>query len=290
MNTKKYKAPGYFVDKAEEYGEKYGLKENPTIKGWDDEIDAFRHAYMQAYITAHQGEKVAKLLGDAYEKYGDYTESQKASERNMDLWNNEIGRRIGVEVINEISHFKDITTPKMFEDMIADKIYEKIKSGEIITNPNDTRKYEDLIKGNPTGGAARIEERPFTRQEIGRMTPDEFSANESLIMEQLEKGQILDESLDYTKQFPHGCFYTREDIARMSAKEYEKHEKDILKQMEKQGIPSEKDLPKGEKSGYSKSSNKSPSDGKSSGGSSSGGGSSDGHWVTIKGNHVLIDD
>ena len=60
--------------------------------------------------------------------------------------------------------------------------------------------------------------------------------------------------------------------------------------MEKQGIPSEKDLPKGEKSGYSKSSNKSPSGGKSSGGSSSGGDSSDGHWVTIKGNHVLIDD
>ncbi len=42
--------------------------------------------------------------------------------------------------------------------------------------------------------------------------------------------------------------------------------------MKKQGIPSEKDLPKGEKSGYSKSS------------------ADDGRWVTINGNHVLIKD
>lgn len=285
MNTKKYRSQGYFVDKAEEYGKKYGLKENPTNKGWNDEIDAFRHAYMQAYITANQGENVAKFLGDVYEKFGDYTESQKASERNMDLWNNEIGRRIGLEVTNEISHFKDITTQKMFEDMIANKIYEKIKTGEIITSPKDTRRYEDLIKGNPTGGASPIEERPFSRQEIARMTPEEFQANESIIMEQLEKGRILDEKVDYDIQFPHGCYYTREDIAKMSSKEYRKHEKDILKQMKKQGIPSEKYLPKGEKSRYSKS--------QSSGGLSgtnSGSEASDGHWVTINGNHVLIDD
>ena len=119
------------------------------------------------------------------------------------------------------------------------------------------------------------------------MTPEEFQANESIIMEQLEKGRILDEKVDYDIQFPDGCYYTREDIARMSAKEYQKHEKDILKQMEKQGIPSEKDLPKGEKSGYSKSQS---SNNSSSGGSSTDGGSSDGHWVTINGNHVLIED
>ena len=169
---------------------------------------------------------------------------------------------------------------KEFEDKVAEKIYQKIKNGDLITNPNDTRKYEDLIKGNPTGGASGIEEHSFTRQEIGRMTPDEFRQNESLIMEQLGKGVILDESLDYEKQFPNGCFYTREDIAKMSSKEFEKHEKDIMKQIQKQGIPSQKDLPKGEKSGYSKS---------KSGSSSGGGSSSDGHWVTINGNHVLID-
>ena len=51
--------------------------------------------------------------------------------------------------------------------------------------------------------------------------------------------------------------------------------------MQRRGIPSEKDLPKGKKSGYSKS---------QSSGNSSGVGPSDGHWVTINGNHVLIED
>ena len=279
MTIKKYKSPGYFSEKAEEYAKKYNLKENSTIKGWNDEIDAFRHTYMQAYIAANQNEKIAKIIGDVYEKFGDYTESQTAKERNMDLWNNEIGRQIGIEIINEISHFKDITTQKMFEDMIAEKIYQKMRNGELITDPNDKRRHEDLKKGNPTGGASNIEEHIFSRQEIGGMSPDEFKKYESLIMEQLEKGHILDENSDYLKKFPDGCFYTREDIAKMSSKEFEKHEKDIIKQMQNQGIPSKNDLPKGEKSGYSKRQSK-PTDNSNN----------DGSWVTINGNHVLIKD
>jgi len=242
---------------------------------------------MQAELVYKSGgiELPAKILGN-YHEFIEGNKIQPEGEKNMDLWNNYIGRQIATEVLKELKseHLGEIKNQKEFEDKVAEKIYQKMQNGELITNPNDTRKYEDLIKGNPTGGASKMEERAFTRQEIGKMTPNEFRANESLIMEQLGKGQILDESLDYEKHFPQGCFYTREDIARMSVKEFEKHEKDILKQMKKQGIPSKKDLPKGEKSGYSKSLGNSSSSG------NSGGGTYDGHWVTIKGNHVLIDD
>ncbi|MBO6088658.1 hypothetical protein J6P92_10010 [bacterium] len=226
---------------------------------------------MQAELVYKSGgiELPATVLGN-YHEFIEGNKIQPEGEKNMDLWNNYIGHQIATEVLKELKseHFGEIKNQKEFEDKVAEKIYQKMKNGDLITNPNDTRKYEDLIKGNPTGGASKIEEKPLTRQEIGKMTPEEFRQNESLIMEQLGKGVILDESLDYEKQFPNGCFYTREDIAKMSSKEFEKHEKDIMKQMQKQGIPSQKDLPKGEKSGYSKS----------SGGSSSGGeNSSDGH-------------
>lgn len=128
MTIKRFRTPRYFGEKAEQYGHKYKLQAGIPKRGMDDEIDAFRHAYMQAYITVTQGKEVAKIIGDIYEKWGDYTESQNAKQRNMDLWNNEIGRQIGEEIKNETSHFSDLTTQKMYEDMIAEKIYQRIQN------------------------------------------------------------------------------------------------------------------------------------------------------------------
>ena len=192
--TKQYKSPKYFAEKANEYGIIYNLEKNPVEmeEGHNDEIDMFRHAYMQAYMTIEYGKNFAKIIGDIYEKWGTYTESQGAQEYNMDLWNNEIGRRIGEEVKNEISHFRHLTTQKMLEDMIAEKIYKNLQEGRLIKNLKDKRKYSDLQKGKSTGYASQLE--PFTRQQIGRMTSEEFEQNEDLIMEQLRKGLIRDET------------------------------------------------------------------------------------------------
>lgn len=103
MEIKKYRVPKYYQDKAEEYAKKYDLEENPVYSGADDEIDAFRHAYMQAYITAAHSKETAKFIGDLYEKSGDWNESQTPKQRNMDLWNNEIGRQIGEEVKKKLA-------------------------------------------------------------------------------------------------------------------------------------------------------------------------------------------
>lgn len=191
MTIKKYRTPKYFEEKAMQYAGKYALKRNEENPGWNDEIDAFRHAYMQAYITINQGKKVAKIIGDVYEKWGDYNGAQDSKERNMDLWNNEIGRLIGEEVKNETSHFHELTRQNMYEDMIAEKIYKRMKKGDMITNPRlESRKYPS--KGKPTGYASQVA--PFSRQQIGRMKSEEFAQSEKIIMQQLRNGEIWDET------------------------------------------------------------------------------------------------
>lgn len=152
MTIKKYRTPKYYGEKAEQYGYKYSLKSGAQRRGMDDEIDAFRHAYMQAHMTIEYGKDIAKVIGDIYEKWGDYTESQNAKQRNMDLWNNEIGRQIGEEIKKETSHLQDLTTQKMYEDMIADKIYQRIQNGDMITQPKiDKRIFKE--NGQATGYA-----------------------------------------------------------------------------------------------------------------------------------------
>ena len=155
------------------FQETYGFElENGSA--WNNEADAFRHAYMQAY-SEYKQIPLSGILADLHERNGNKYEGQPSGEENMDKWNNNLGRQIGKELRDELKETKHFFTEEQIKDFIAVKVMEKMKNGELITNPNDTRKYEDLIKGNPTGGAARIEERPFTRQEIGRMTPNEFS-------------------------------------------------------------------------------------------------------------------
>lgn len=59
---------------------------------------------------------------------------------------------------------------------------QKMKAGKLITTPTDKRKY--------TGLAADINpDKTYTREEIGKMTPEEFEQNEKAIMKQMkEKG------------------------------------------------------------------------------------------------------
>lgn len=70
--------------------------------------------------------------------------------------------------------------------------------------------------------------------------------------------------------------FTREEIGKMSRDEYQKNEPAIMKQMKESGIPTK---------AQADSNFKSSSGSKSSVSSSSG----DGNWVTINGNHVLLE-
>lgn len=73
--------------------------------------------------------------------------------------------------------------------------------------------------------------------------------------------------------------FTREEIGKMTPEEYQKNEPAIMNQLKESGIPTKAQVDlktKSSTNGASKASN----------GSSSG----DGNWVTINGNHVLMDN
>jgi hypothetical protein len=107
-----------------------------------------------------QGHKKAKEAGDSHEM-----KSTSSLETNMDLWNNQAGRQIGREIKAECKRLG--LTPSISEkdrkfvyDMIAQKVVEAMKSGKLITNPNDSRKFIPRYRlekdGTLTGLAANV--------------------------------------------------------------------------------------------------------------------------------------
>ncbi len=140
----------YYINRAMDYQQQYYLEITPGTSGHNDETDAFRHAFMQASFTYNFGSAIAKFIGDDHEK----NPNNPPLEKNMDLWNNDIGRKIGQEVRNETAGQN--LTKQQIEDLIAEKIIEEMRNKNLITNPDDPRKYNDSITINNmtlTGGS-----------------------------------------------------------------------------------------------------------------------------------------
>ena len=279
--------------KTMDYQRMYQFELNPIDghRTWNVEADAFKHTFMGADLAFKYGDFASFALGVLHETL---PKNNPQGEWNMDSWNNNKGREIAKEILKEYGDRAYEMSDKERSDLIAEKVMQRMRNGELITKPEDTRVYqgkaENIINeikkrwdGIVTGQAAPVE--PFTRQQIGQMSPEEFAQNESSIMEQLRNGEIVDDyATDNTNE--NSISYTREDIAGMTTEEFSKNEQSIMAQLKSQGIPSQKDLPSGKKSGYSKRKYES-SKGSSNKGSKSSN-SSAGKWVTINGNHVLI--
>ena len=123
------------------YGFEIGTGEHDA---WNNEADAFKHTFMQADLALKSFVGASKMFGDFHEWQGDMS-NQPKTEKNMDLWNNEIGREISKEIrreYNPIEVIKHINSGKM-DDIIADKIMSRMRKGELITHPNDKRKYTE---------------------------------------------------------------------------------------------------------------------------------------------------
>lgn len=74
---------------ADAYARYFGFK-GATDGVWD----AFRHAYVSAEMARVHGTLTAKFLGDMHEIKGQL-QGQSLTSKNMDLWNNAAGRRMG---------------------------------------------------------------------------------------------------------------------------------------------------------------------------------------------------
>ena len=108
----------------------------------NNEADAFKHAYMSWFLSYWKDDLLAKQLGDMHE---DETPNASDYERNMDLWNNAIGREIAYEMKKQLGNDYDLLAEEWVNELARDKIYEKMQQGELITNPfTDKRKFENM--------------------------------------------------------------------------------------------------------------------------------------------------
>ncbi len=168
------------IEKALYYQKKFGFKLTPGTKGYNDATDAFRHAFMQAYLSQKYTKPLAYLIGTEHElpyhKPKNMSNEQWISERNMDLHNNAIGRKVFSEVYSNLDKVKGITQ-KGIEDWMAYKIYERMKNGELITKPQ--------VHNN--------KKRIFTDKEIINMKNDEFLKNSKLIDEAINNKTVYTE-------------------------------------------------------------------------------------------------
>ena len=65
----------------------------------DNDVDAFRHAYVSGVFTQEYGETAADIFGRMNEMNPAdvYSNSANPGSRNMDLWNNAVGRKYGLK-------------------------------------------------------------------------------------------------------------------------------------------------------------------------------------------------
>ena len=109
---------------------------------WNNEADAFKHAFLSWYLSYYHGDDEAKRLGDMHE---DETPNAPWYERNMDLWNNKIGREIAFEMKEGLGDDYDLLGDNWAKERAKRIIWEKMKKGELITNPfTDWRKFENM--------------------------------------------------------------------------------------------------------------------------------------------------
>ncbi|GBR76018.1 hypothetical protein NO2_0635 [Candidatus Termititenax persephonae] len=97
----------------------------------DNDVDAFRHAYVSGVFTQDYGATVANFCGIMQEIFrsGNNTPAKLATSAstNMDYWNNNIGRKYGKKTSSRSELVK--------------KLQEALTNGELIIDLKDTRKY-----------------------------------------------------------------------------------------------------------------------------------------------------
>jgi hypothetical protein len=101
-----------------------------TAHGFDDnDVDAFRHAYVSGVFTQEFSEKTANLLGlmNEYSPKALYSHSVSPRSRNMDLWNNRVGRKYGKKTRGRKTLLK--------------LIHQALKRGELILDLKDPREF-----------------------------------------------------------------------------------------------------------------------------------------------------
>ncbi|MBR6127987.1 hypothetical protein IKQ21_09915 [bacterium] len=122
------------------YGFNMGTGEHGTH---NNDADAFKHAFMQAYATICVNRAWAKFGGDIHEFVEGFGDS--LDERNMDLWNNSIGREVAHDLKSFLGNKYNSYSIDELSNMASDMIVDKMRNGELITNPDDKRNFKNML-------------------------------------------------------------------------------------------------------------------------------------------------
>lgn len=131
---------------------RYPHSEEPTeYEKNDGPLDAFRHAYWNALMVRQYGSEFAKKLGNAHEALPNNPADREA----MDLYNNEVGRRIAEQ------------HPDADFEELADLVQQAVERGDMVVIDrngelawsNQVRQGEHGTANDPPRGGGRPAER-----------------------------------------------------------------------------------------------------------------------------------
>lgn len=253
------------VNKTWHYQKKFGFEtsQRQGHEFWNNEADAFKHAFLSANLYFKYGNIGSKAFGIGHENQ---TPNNPQGEWNMDSWNNHQGREIASEIQKEYGDKFMKLSQQQRDDIIADKVMQRMRNGQLITNPNDQRKYTGIPE-NIVNSIKNIQEAklPFTpTRGIGGIynngIPVGFAADIDinslaqqfgLLSFNLEMPQRIQTRNNqsglsgYTNPLTgNNRIFTREDVGAMSSDEFEKYQKEIDAQIKSMGgtMPTNSDL------------------------------------------------
>ena len=94
----------------------------------NNDVDAFRHAYVSGVFTQEFNERAADMFGRLNEIFPTSSSTSDLKEENMDLFNNAVGRKYGLKARSR--------------EQLLEMILAALKNKALILDLDDERKYE----------------------------------------------------------------------------------------------------------------------------------------------------
>ena len=252
----------YILKKAMEYQKILNIENEGG--GWNDTTDGFRHAWGSAYLALKYNDLISNAATSAYEFMEHSYQPQE--EKEMDIWNNKIGREIAKELSKEYKDIDKTFTWQSIEDLIAVKALEKIKNNELMTSTADLKKgnllqgyieyneplsLKDRLTLAREDKLARYTQRlAESPEKIAQMQANHVSLEELKAPQEARKQKVrdivegkvkFDENADlsgYVNQKSNdNKIFTQEDIDEMSEQEKKENAQAIMYQKQTIGVP-----------------------------------------------------
>ena len=252
----------YILKKAMEYQKILNIENEGG--GWNDTTDGFRHAWGSAYLALKYNDLISNAATSAYEFMEHSYQPQE--EKEMDIWNNKIGREIAKELSKEYKDIDKTFTWQSIEDLIAVKALEKIENNELMTSTADLKKgnllqgyveyneplsLKDRLTLAREDKLARYTQRlAESPEKIAQMQANHVSLEELKAPQEARKQKVrdivegkvkFDENADlsgYVNQKSNdNKIFTQEDIDEMTEQEKKENAQAIMYQKQTIGVP-----------------------------------------------------